>query len=90
MAPPDLWDLGRAVPPLISSAPPWIADVVLMIELLSYKVGAQLVAQPHSSKFPAWAEAARIVFSFTSNSAAAERVFSLLKIFFTDAYCSPA
>ena len=38
----------------------------------------------HSSKFPAWAEAARILFSFTPNSAAAERVFSLLKIFFTD------
>eukprot|EP00966_Prymnesium_polylepis_P185528 4300415-Prymnesium_polylepis.1 len=38
----------------------------------------------HGSKFPAWAEAARIVFSFTPNSAAAERVFSLLKIFFTD------
>ena len=30
----------------------------------------------------AWAEAARIVFSFTPNSAAAERVFSLLKLFF--------
>ena len=38
----------------------------------------------HGSKFPAWAEAARIVFSFTPNSAAAERVFSLLKIFFPD------
>ena len=38
----------------------------------------------HGSKIPAWAEAARVVFSFTPNSAAAERVFSLLKIFFTD------
>ena len=38
----------------------------------------------HGGKFPAWAEAARVVFSFTPNSAAAERVFSLLKIFFTD------
>eukprot|EP00966_Prymnesium_polylepis_P124554 2880804-Prymnesium_polylepis.2 len=36
----------------------------------------------NSSKFSAWAEAARIVFSFTPNSAAAERVFSLLKMFF--------
>jgi hypothetical protein len=34
------------------------------------------------SKFPAWATAARIVFSFTPNSAGAERVFSLLKVFF--------
>ena len=36
----------------------------------------------NGSKFPAWARAARIVFSFTANSAAAERVFSLLKLFF--------
>ena len=36
----------------------------------------------NGSKFPAWAEAARTVFSFTPNSAGAERVFSLLKIFF--------
>ena len=36
----------------------------------------------HGEKFPAWAEAARIIFSFTPNSAAAERVFSLLKLFF--------
>ena len=38
----------------------------------------------HGRKFPAWAEAARIVFSFTPNSAGAERVFSLLKAFFGD------
>ena len=36
------------------------------------------------SKFPAWAVAARIVFSFTPNSAACERVFSLLKFMFGD------
>ena len=35
----------------------------------------------HAPKLTAWAAAARIVFSFTPNSAAAERVFSLL-------YCS--
>ena len=38
----------------------------------------------HGSKFPAWAEAARIVFAFTPNSAAAERVFSMLKAMFGD------
>eukprot|EP00966_Prymnesium_polylepis_P070133 1630489-Prymnesium_polylepis.1 len=38
----------------------------------------------NGSKFPTWAAAARIVFSFTPNSAAAERVFSLLKLFFGD------
>ena len=36
------------------------------------------------SKFPTWAAAAQIVFFFTPNSAAAERVFSLLKLFFGD------
>ena len=38
----------------------------------------------HGTKFPQWAAAAQILFSFTPNSAAAERVFSLLKIFFGD------
>ena len=38
----------------------------------------------HAPKLTAWAAAARIVFSFTPNSAAAERVFSLLKHFFGD------
>ena len=38
----------------------------------------------HGSKFPTWAAAAQIVFSFTPNSAAAERVFFLLKLFFFD------
>ena len=39
----------------------------------------------HGTKFPTWAAAARIVFSFTPNSAAAEHVFSLLKLCFGDA-----
>ena len=38
----------------------------------------------NGSTFPAWAEAAQIVFSFTPNSAAAERVFSMLKLMFGD------
>ena len=38
----------------------------------------------HNSKFPSWAIAARIVFSFTPNSAASERVFSMLKCLFGD------
>lgn len=37
-----------------------------------------------ASKVPAWAQAARIVFAFTPNSASAERVFSLLKCMFGD------
>ena len=38
----------------------------------------------NGTKFPTWAEAAQTVFSFTPNSAAAERVFSLLKLIFGD------
>ena len=38
----------------------------------------------NSRKFPAWAEAAQTVFAFTPNSAAAERVFSMLKAMFGD------
>lgn len=38
--------------------------------------------EEHGSEFPAWAEAARIIFAFTPNSAAAERVFSLLNQLF--------
>ena len=34
------------------------------------------------SKFPTWATAARITFALSPNSAASERVFSLLKLFF--------
>jgi hypothetical protein len=37
------------------------------------------------TKFPTWAIAARIIFAFTPNSAASERVFSLLKAMFGDA-----
>ena len=40
------------------------------------------MVQNHSSEIGAWAEASLIVFSFTPSSAAAERVFSLLKALF--------
>ena len=42
----------------------------------------------HGKKFPTWALAMQIVGSFTPNSAAAERVFSLLKLMFGDAQMS--
>ena len=38
----------------------------------------------HHKDFPTWALAMRIVGSFTPNSAAAERVFSMLKQMFGD------
>ena len=42
----------------------------------------------HGTEFPTWALAMRIVGSFTPNSAAAERVFSLLKLMFGDTQMS--
>ena len=42
----------------------------------------------NGSSFPAWALAARITFSLTPNSAACERIFSLLKQMFGDAQMS--
>ena len=38
----------------------------------------------HGKEFPTWALAMQVVGSFTPNSAAAERVFSLLKLMFGD------
>ena len=35
----------------------------------------------NGKEIPAWAKAARIIFTFTPNSASCERVFSLLKNF---------
>ena len=50
-------------------------------------LGVVPVLEPLSSlsvalNFPAWAQAARIVFALSPNSAACERVFSLLKRLF--------
>ena len=41
-------------------------------------------AHSAQAKFPAWSAAMQIVGSFTPNSAAAERVFSRLKLMFGD------
>ena len=42
----------------------------------------------HGKEFPTWALAMQVVGSFTPNSAAAERVFSLLKLMFGDTQMS--
>jgi hypothetical protein len=42
----------------------------------------------HGKEFPTWAHAMQIVGSFTPNSAAAERVFSLVKLMFGEAQLS--
>ena len=48
-----------------------------------------MLTQPHLRSCPAWVGLAmQIVGSFTPNSAAAERVFSMLKLMFGDAQMS--
>ena len=42
----------------------------------------------NGNTFPAWAQAARIVFAVSPNSASCERVFALLKNLFGDAQYS--
>mgnify|MGYP007078280271 CR=1 FL=1 len=49
------------------------------VQLINY-----MSMPPNELLTPAWAEAAQIVFAFTPNSAAAERVFSMLKAMFGD------
>lgn len=50
----------------------------------SFTEGVLQFYKDNSSNFPTWAKAARIVFAFTPNSGAAERVFSLLNSMFGD------
>ena len=50
----------------------------------AFTKGVLLFWANHGKKFPTWALAMQIVGSFTPNSAAAERVFSLLKLMFGD------
>ena len=47
--------------------------------------GVLLFWANHGKEFPTWALAMQIIGSFTPNSAAAERVFSMLKLMFGDA-----
>ena len=78
--------LRKMIPQLLQQLPDYISAVRgFTIDHKDVNVFTKGVLEwwaSNGSKFPAWAEAARIVFSFTPNSAAAERVFSLLKIFF--------
>ena len=54
----------------------------------AFTQGVLLFWANHGTKFPTWALAMQIVGSFTPNSAAAERVFSLLKLMFGDTQMS--
>ena len=75
-------------PALLNELPQYLAAAQGLVldhkDIKVFTAGVLAWWANHGSKFPAWAEAARIVFSFTPNSAAAERVFSLLKMFFGD------
>ena len=46
------------------------------------------VTGKHGTTIPAWAKAARIAFAFSPNSAACERVFSLLAVMFGETQAS--
>ena len=51
-------------------------------DVAEFTKGVLLFWQNYGSALPTWAKAMQIVGSFTPNSAAAERVFSLLKLMF--------
>ena len=63
--------------------PHWPRSVVA-----AFTSGVLLFWANHGSDFPTWALAMRIVGSLTPNSAAAERVFSLLKLMFGEVQMS--
>ena len=63
------------------TAPPLLVDRSDVIKDFTSKV-LKWWADAEKSKFLTWAIAARIVFAFNPNSAAAEGVFSLVKLMF--------
>ena len=74
-----LTDLERDLPLLLTAAHGFTADHGSVDDFTESVLGWY---KNHSSEIGAWAEASLIVFSFTPSSAAAERVFSLLKALF--------
>ena len=74
-----LTDLERDLPLLLTAAHGFTADHGSVDDFTESALGWY---KNHSSEIGAWAEASLIVFSFTPSSAAAERVFSLLKALF--------
>ena len=74
-----LTDLERDLPLLLAAAHGFTADHGSVDDFTESVLGWY---KNHSSEIGAWAEASLIVFSFTPSSAAAERVFSLLKALF--------
>ena len=74
-----LTDLERDLPLLLATAHGFTADHGSVDDFTESVLGWY---KNHSSEIGALAEASLIVFSFTPSSAAAERVFSLLKALF--------
>jgi len=74
-----LTDLERDLPLLLAAAQGFTADHGSVDDFTESVLGWY---KNHSGEVGAWAEASLIVFSFTPSSAAAERVFSLLKELF--------
>jgi hypothetical protein len=78
--------LQKMVPQLLNELPSYLSAVqgfaIDHADIDMFTKGVLSWWASHGSEFPTWASAAQIVFSFTPNSAGAERVFSLLKLFF--------
>ena len=76
-----LTELERDLPLLLAAAHGFTADHGSVDDFTESVLGWY---KNHSGEVGAWAEASLIVFSFTPSSAVAERVFSLLKLFFSN------
>jgi hypothetical protein len=85
VVPIQYWEL---VPALQVELPTYLVaakDVAIdRSEMKGYTTAVLDFWKRHHTEIPNWAKAARIVFSFSCNSAACERVFSLLKCMFGD------
>ena len=81
-------DIAEHVPALKRELPAYLSKCAGTAfdhnDVDEFTKGVLLFYKNHSAEFPTWALAMRIVGSWTPNSAAAERVFSLLKAMFGD------
>ena len=73
-----MWHFARELPAYLTAVAGVAIDHSEGKEDHSFTNEILLWWEVNGAKFPAWAEAAQIVFAFTPNSAAAERVFSVL------------
>lgn len=76
--------LKSELPNYVAAAATVTIDYTETGEDHSFTKGVLKFFKEKGSNFPAWTACAQIVFTFTPNSAAAERVFSLLKSMFAE------